>query len=99
MGFTVLGCTGMNLLLEGTSRLPAGRPGASEFTEASLTHLTRPPRATLGGDAGNAGAALARLGEPVRIVPCWADDLPGARLARTLTTHTQRRATKGRSNA
>lgn len=80
MTFTVLGGTCLDVFLEGVTQLPRAEPGLDEFTHDTLVPVRRPPVMTVGGNAANAAAALARLGAASRLVSSWGADVAGGLL-------------------
>jgi sugar/nucleoside kinase (ribokinase family) len=84
MSVFVIGGTTFDLLLGRIPQLPTADPAGDEFTARSLAHLPAAPTPSVGGNAGNAAYALARLGCDVHLVTSLADDLFGRQLRRWL---------------
>jgi sugar/nucleoside kinase (ribokinase family) len=78
--FFAVGGTTFDLLASGLQELPRADSAGDEFTDRSLVHLPQTPVTTVGGNAGNAAYALARLGCPVHLVTPLAEDLFGRQL-------------------
>lgn len=74
----VVGGTTFDLFAHDLPTLPRVDEAGDEFTWTSLVHLPAPFVASVGGNAGNAAYAAARLGRGVRLVTALDADLFGA---------------------
>ena len=64
MSIAIVGCTVVDLVFSGLTRLPAW-PRHGEFTRSNLVFLRKPPIVTLGGNGANAAYAAASCGATV----------------------------------